>query len=104
MPDFGSGQSSSKFVLISHELLVPSLAERVACHATKDPYFILLVDDRIDENGGTNLIFVPSGKIFAEDPYQVDNWFRRSCTLSTALSRCIARTNSVGSTGSFFLL
>jgi hypothetical protein len=68
IPVQGSGRSKIRFVANSHVLLVPNLEESAAWHATRDAYFPLLEKEIKDWKGGTNLIFVPSGKLFSEEP------------------------------------
>ncbi len=91
-PDFGSQRSNIRLVDISQVVHEPSLELRADCLAMREAYFCLLLEDKIVLKGGTNLIFVPSGKFFADDPYQFDNFCLTSWALSAAPSRCRAWT------------
>ncbi len=63
---------------------------RAACLARQEANLAFLFIEVTEEKVGTSRIFVPSGKILEEEPYQTASLSFTSCNLSIAHSACRA--------------
>jgi hypothetical protein len=57
------------------------------CLAMSEAYFEQLCEKSTEVKGGTQCIFIPSGKFFESEPYHFNNLFLASSTLLAEHSR-----------------